>query len=126
MVNAPMVALLPYQGGGYIEVCADGGVFAYGGAPMFGSLGNLHLNAPVVGATWTKTQAGYWMAAADGGVFNFGDAAFHGSMGGKALNKPIIGMACSQGGAGYFLFAQDGGVFSFGDAQFIDTVHWNG
>jgi hypothetical protein len=35
-------------GGGYWEVAADGGVFAFGGAPFQGSAGNLKLVAPVV------------------------------------------------------------------------------
>jgi hypothetical protein len=30
--------------GGYWVAAADGGVFSYGGAPFYGSLGNVHLN----------------------------------------------------------------------------------
>ena len=34
-------------GNGYWEFGADGGVFTYGDAPFKGSLGGLHLNAPI-------------------------------------------------------------------------------
>jgi hypothetical protein len=36
-------------GGGYWEVAADGGIFAFGSAQFYGSMGGQHLNAPVVG-----------------------------------------------------------------------------
>ncbi len=35
---------------GYWEVAADGGVFAFGDAGYYGSMGGQHLNQPVVGA----------------------------------------------------------------------------
>jgi hypothetical protein len=36
MVNAPLVSVLSHPRGGYVEVCADGGVFTFGGAPFYG------------------------------------------------------------------------------------------
>lgn len=111
MANAPFVTLLVH-GDGYLQVGADGGVFAWE-APFFGSLGGMQLNAPIVDAAWTPTHLGYWMVAADGGVFGFGDAVFHGSMGGVALNKPVVSITATEEG-GYILGAEDGGVFPFG------------
>lgn len=99
-------------------VAADGGVFAYAGAPFFGSMGGKALSAPVVGIAPTPSGRGYWLVAADGGVFAFGDAPFLGSMGGKSLNRPVVGMASTPSGRGYWLAGADGGVFAYGDAVF--------
>ncbi len=107
---------------GYWLASADGGVFAEGSAPFFGSLGSLRLQGPIVAMVPTPDGRGYWLAAMDGGVFAFGDAAFHGSMGGVRLNQPIVGMATTPDGLGYWLVAADGGIFSFGDAHFLGST----
>jgi hypothetical protein len=83
-------------GGGYHLVAADGGIFAFGDAPFYGSMGGQVLNQPIVGmATPTpKSRAvsagtttvptppvaspGYWLVASDGGIFSF-DTPFYGS-----------------------------------------------
>jgi hypothetical protein len=103
---------------GYDLFASDGGIFSFGGAPFCGSTGNLHLNAPVVGAAMARSSGGYWEVASDGGIFAFGQAGFYGSMGGQPLNSPIVGMAATPDGKGYWLAAADGGVFAFGDAGF--------
>lgn len=59
---------------GYWLAGADGGIFAYGGAPFFGSMGGHPLNAPVVDLVATAAGDGYWLVAADGGIFAFGGA----------------------------------------------------
>ncbi len=46
------------DGRGYWLVAADGGVFAFGDAGYFGSMGGKPLNAPVVGITATPTGRG--------------------------------------------------------------------
>ncbi|MDA8385398.1 MAG: Ig-like domain-containing protein [Actinomycetota bacterium] len=107
---------------GYWLVAADGGVFSFGDASFYGSMGNKALNKPVVGIASTPDGKGYWLVAADGGVFSFGDASFYGSMGNKALNKPVVGIASTPDGKGYWLVAADGGVFSFGDASFYGSA----
>ena len=99
---------------GYRLVASDGGVFAFGNSRYYGSLGNLHLNAPIVGAVPTVDDHGYWLVASDGGVFSFGDARFYGSTGNVHLAQPVVGMAAAPDGQGYWLVARDGGVFSFG------------
>lgn len=116
-LNAPIVACAARpQGDGYWLVGADGGVFPFGRAIGYGSLGGTVLNQPIVGAASTKSGNGYWLVAADGGVFPFGDAVGLGSLGNVTLNKPIIGvMAPSDSAAqnGYWLVGSDGGVFPF-------------
>ena len=74
-------------------MASDGGVFAFGGAKFFGSMGGTHLNAPIVGIESTPDGGGYWLVASDGGIFSFGDAQFFGSTGGTHLNAPMVGMA---------------------------------
>jgi hypothetical protein len=103
---------------GYWEVAADGGVFTFGDAAFYGSMGGRPLDAPIVGLVATPDGKGYWEVASDGGIFSFGDAAFYGSMGGRHLDAPIVGMAAAPSGKGYWEVAADGGVFTFGDAAF--------
>jgi hypothetical protein len=81
----------PSAGGGAVEICgtpsgngywvcgSDGGVFTYGDAQFFGSLGDTKLNAPVIGMAATPSGKGYWLLGSDGGVFTFGDAQFFGA-----------------------------------------------
>jgi len=113
-----IVASASGPSGGYWLAATDGGIFAFGDAPFFGSMGGTPLNRPVVGMAATRDGGGYWLVASDGGIFAFGDAAFSGSMGGTPLNRPVVGMAATADGHGYWLVASDGGVFAFGDAAF--------
>jgi cell wall-associated NlpC family hydrolase len=113
---------------GYWLVASDGGIFAYGDAPYYGSTGSVHLNQPIVAMAPTPDGDGYWLVAADGGIFNYGDAHFYGSTGSLRLNQPIVGMAPTPDGGGYWLVASDGGIFAFGDARFYGStgaVHLN-
>ena len=106
------------DGGGYWLVASDGGVFTFGDAHFYGSMGATHLNQPIVGMVATPDGGGYWLVAADGGVFSFGDATYYGSMATTHLNRPVVGMAATEHGGGYWLVGADGGVFSFGDAVY--------
>ena len=110
------------DGGGYWLVGVDGGVFAYGDATFYGSMGSHRPDAPVAGIARTNDGGGYWLVAWDGGVFSFGDARFSGSMGGKPLNALTVGIAANPDGTGYWTVAQDGGVFAFGDAPFLGSM----
>jgi uncharacterized repeat protein (TIGR01451 family) len=106
------------SGGGYWVAAADGSVFGFGDARLFGSAANSALSRPLVGMAATPTGNGYWLVASDGGVFAFGNAGFYGSTGAIHLNQPIVGMVSTPTGNGYWLVASDGGVFAFGDALF--------
>ena|GEM_PF-4593212 len=120
--NAPIVAAVLTSGAsGCWATASDGGVFSYGNAVYYGSMGGRHLDAPVVGMAATADDGGYWLVAADGGVFSFGDAHFDGSMGGTHLAAPVVGMAPDPVTGGYWLVAADGGVFAF-DAPFFGSM----
>jgi len=116
----------------YYAVASDGGIFAFGGLPFWGSMGGHPLWKPMVGIAPTATPTGasglgYWTVASDGGTFAFGNAQFHGSMGGHPLNKPMVGIAADPTTGGYWTVASDGGVFSFA-APFhgsLGAVHLN-
>ena len=120
--QAPAVAIVAAGANGVWVAASDGGMFSYGTARFHGSLGHVHLSAPVVGMAATPDGGGYWLVAADGGVFTFGDAPFHGSLGHVHLSAPVVGMAATPDGAGYWLVAADGGVFTFGDARFSGSL----
>ena len=76
-------------GQGYWLSATDGGMFAFGDAAFFGSLGDIPLTRPVIGMVATKTGQGYLLATSEGGVFAFGDATFAGSPAGSKLAQPI-------------------------------------
>ena len=103
-------------GSAYWLAASDGGIFSFGGAPFYGSMGGKPLNKPIVGMAQTIDGLGYWEVASDGGIFTFGDAGYYGSMGGQPLNKPIVGIAAGPEGSGYWEVASDGGIFNYGDA----------
>jgi hypothetical protein len=86
--------------GGYWLVNADGRVFAFGGAELYGSMAGTRLKAPITGIVATADHRGYWLVAADGGVFSFGDASFAGSLGANLFASPIVGMASSDASNG--------------------------
>ncbi len=120
--SSATVQVVPLPATGYTLAAADGGVFTYGTAGFYGSMGGKPLNKPIVGMASTTTGHGYWLVAADGGIFSFGAAKFFGSMGGKPLNQPIVGMTPTPTGQGYWEVAADGGIFSFGSAQFFGSM----
>ncbi|MGH9092542.1 MAG: hypothetical protein ACRDZR_14385, partial [Acidimicrobiales bacterium] len=81
VVVASLVALVPAPAGAtstptYWLVASDGGIFSFGGAGFYGSMGGQPLNEPIVGMAATADGGGYWEVASDGGIFAFGDAPF--------------------------------------------------
>ncbi|HXA31009.1 MAG TPA: right-handed parallel beta-helix repeat-containing protein [Acidimicrobiales bacterium] len=128
--NARLFYTQPAPGLGYWMTASDGGVFTFGQASFWGSLGGQSLNAPVVGLAQTRDQGGYVLAGADGSVSSFGDAITYGSVGAGQLTAPIVGVAMTPSsqsgtqGLGYWLVGSDGNVYPFGHdaASFGSTV----
>jgi hypothetical protein len=119
--SAVAVARTPTGLGGWVAA-ANGGVFTFGDANYYGSMGGRRLNQPIVGIAATPTGHGYWLVARDGGIFSFGDAMYYGSTGGLKLNQPIVGMTSTATGNGYWMVASDGGIFTFGDARYLGST----
>jgi hypothetical protein len=83
------------DGNGYRIAGSDGGVFAYGDAGFYGSLGGSSI-ANVSGILSTVPNAsggGYILVRSNGAVFFFGDAAYLGSREDQPLNGPTVGIA---------------------------------
>ena len=102
-------AIAEANGAGYWMVASDGGVFSFGDAGYFGSLGGTKLNKPITGILPTPSGEGYWMVASDGGIFAFGDAPYYGSAGALKLNQPIVGMAAKAPDSGFLAAAGKAG-----------------
>jgi hypothetical protein len=110
------------SGRGYWMVGSDGGIFSFGDAKFFGSMGDKRLNKPVMSMVPDPDGAGYWLVASDGGIIAF-QAPFYGSMGSTRLNKPVSAMVGGPGG--YLMVGQDGGIFSFGTVPFYGSLGAN-
>ncbi|HEY5014034.1 MAG TPA: hypothetical protein VIK61_15225, partial [Acidimicrobiia bacterium] len=119
--RAVAVARTPTARGGWVAA-ADGGVFAFGDARFFGSMGGVRLSQPVVGMAATPTGHGYWLVARDGGVFTFGDARFHGSAAGQPPPYPVTGMAATPDGLGYWLVTVAGQAYAYGRARYAGNA----
>ena len=99
----------------------DGGVFSFGTAPFYGSVGNIPLNRQIVSMAAKPDSSGYWFVDSTGEIYVY-KAPFWGSTANIRLTKPIVGMASTPTGQGYWLVASDGGIFAFGDAKFYGST----
>jgi hypothetical protein len=57
---------------GYWLVAADGGVFTFGDAPFYGSLGGTGQSSPSIGLVSTSDGSSYRVINADGTATGFG------------------------------------------------------
>jgi len=113
-------AAAPRPAPGYHVLTADGQVYAFGGAPSWGSLNTGAAGTTAVGIG--ETPGGYDVLAGDGGVYVFGNANWYGSLRGRGLNAPPFQLITTPDGNGYWIVAFDGGVFAFGDAGFYGST----
>ncbi len=77
---------------GFWLLAKDGGVFSFGTAKYFGSIGHLGGVKKVVSMAADPDGTGYWFVSDEGGIFAY-KAPFWGSTGDVRLTKPIVGMA---------------------------------
>jgi CHAP domain len=102
------VAMASTQSGdGYWMVASDGGIFAYGDAHFYGSLGGVPIANWVASMAVTPSGNGYWMANADGAVYHFGDAVAYGNNLSAPRTEPISTIVATKDGAGYWLLEPD-------------------
>jgi Bacterial Ig-like domain (group 3) len=118
-LNAPIVGMVPSSdGGGYLMVGSDGGVFAFGDARFVGS-------CPAIGGCQGSAVAvmpdasgnGYWVATSAGNVYAFGDASPYGAPGNQG--SPVTSAVRTPDGGGYWLVLANGTVYSYGDAKYL-------
>ena len=63
------------NGRGYTLVGSDGGVFTFGDAPFYGSLGGRPPATPVVDLSPAPGNNGYYLVTSGGAVYDFGPGA---------------------------------------------------
>jgi N-acetylglucosamine-6-sulfatase len=117
-VNSSAVAIVRANNNdnAYWIATSDGGVFSFGGAKFYGSMGGKQLDQPIVSMTARPQRDGYWLLGGDCGVFSFGSSKFYGRYEQKAQNfcKAIIS---TPSGNGYWLISRYGHIFKYGDAS---------
>ncbi|HVF76248.1 MAG TPA: PKD domain-containing protein [Acidimicrobiales bacterium] len=107
---------------GYWLGAADGGVFSFGDATFYGSMGGMALNQPIADMVATPDGEGYWLLGQDGGVFTFGNAGFFGSGAGEELAGGAVGITPTSTGEGYWIATAAGEVLAFGDAELLGSL----
>ena len=121
--NLPLVGAAAHGAGGYWEVAADGGIFAFGDAAFHGSMGGIPLNATDRGHGGDPERErllGGGGRRRDLLLRRCGVPRLDG--GDRPSTQPIVGMAATPSGNGYWEVAADGGIFSFGDAAFHGSM----
>ncbi len=107
------------DGAGYWLVASDGGVFAFGNAGFFGSVGIA--GTRVVSMSTTSDGKGYWLLDAAGSVHPFGDAAFLGATGSPSSVLATVPGGSGSSGTGsqdYLIAGPTGAVVTFGAASY--------
>ena len=108
--------------GGYWLVATDGGVFAYGDAGFYGSMGGKPLNKPIVGMAATPDGGGYWLVASRRRHLRLRRRRLPRLHRRHALEQAHRRHGRRPRRLGYWLVASDGGIFSFGDAAFHGSM----
>jgi len=118
-LSAPIVGMVPSSdGGGYLMVAPDGGVFVFGDAHFAGSCPGIgRCKGSAVAVMTDASGNGYWLATSTGNVYTFGDAPFYGAPGNQG--SPVTSAVRTPDGAGYWILLADGTVYSYGDARYL-------
>jgi hypothetical protein len=130
-LNAPIVGIVPSaDGGGYLMVASDGGVFTFGDANFEGSCPSIGgCSGAAVAVMPDASGNGYWLVTATGHVYAFGDAATtYGAPGPQSV--PVTSAVRTNDGGGYWILFANGVVDAYGDAPnlggptgSVDTVN---
>ena len=104
------------DGKGYWMVGGDGGIFAFGDAGFYGSMGKKPPPDAIAGMATTPDGKGYWMVESDGTVFEYGDAQGFGATVTTKPISPVAAIVPTPDGQGYWLLEPDDWDYSFTDA----------
>ncbi|MGH9298370.1 MAG: hypothetical protein ACRDZT_00460, partial [Acidimicrobiales bacterium] len=125
---APIVGMaVTPTGGGYWLVAADGGVFSYGNARFYGSLGGkIHTAAhDIVSIVATVDGKGYWLGDRSGALTPFGDAPHLPSLNPLDVSSgrpPIVGLAVLHDQMGAWVVNSAGTVFHLGQSHLYGGI----
>jgi len=93
-LNKPIVGMAGTPDGkGYWLVASDGGIFTFGDASFYGSMGGHSLNSQVAAMIPSPDGAGYGLVMSNSDLFDFGDAITLGLPGPYELSSPVVGAA---------------------------------
>ena len=91
-LNAPIVGMAATpDGGGYWLVASDGGIFNFGDAGFYGSMGGQHLEHAVVGMAATPDGEGYWLVAPTAASSPSATPCFYGRWAASTSTRPSSG-----------------------------------
>ncbi|HEY4963610.1 MAG TPA: hypothetical protein VIH90_02840 [Candidatus Saccharimonadales bacterium] len=132
ITGTPVAIVASSANTGYWIAASDGGVFAEGTAPFYGSMGGKALSAPITGIASTADGNGYWLVGADGAVYAFGDAGYHNGVNNIGLNgtsvkvpgATIVSIADDPANGGYILIDNFGHSYAFGNAPPYNVSPW--
>jgi len=119
-VTPPFVEVVSAPGGGWLEVTANGVVWAGGGANYFGDLQSRPDAPPIAVSNIVQIRPtpdgfGYWLVGSDGSVYSFGDAPYLGSLPGLGVHvSDVVGLTPFSSGDGYQLVSAFEQVWKFG------------
>jgi Peptidase A4 family len=128
-LTAPIVAISsPANGGGYLMVARDGGVFAFGAAHFAGSCANAGgCPAPVVTIVPDATGKGYWLLLSNCEMVALGDAPkiTDTDCQGFARANQLVATSAARtpDGHGYWVLLDNGTVYPEGDAKTLGSWH---
>jgi hypothetical protein len=124
-LSAPIVGMATTPDGlGYWLVGKDGGVFTFGDAKYWGSLGGKKHTAAhdVIAIVPTVDGHGYWLCDASGVVTAFGDALKLPSLLPSKATVPIVGFAVLHDQRGAWVVNADGVVFHLGQSYVYGSL----
>jgi Bacterial Ig-like domain (group 3) len=118
-LTAPIVGMVPSSdGGGYLMVGSDGGVFAFGDAHFAGSCPGIGgCKGSAVAVMPDASGNGYWVMTSTGNAYAFGDAPYYGAPGNQG--SPVTSAVRTSDGGGYWVVLADGTVYGYGDAKYL-------
>jgi hypothetical protein len=119
-IAPPFVDVTGAPGGGWLEVTANGVVWAGGGANYFGDLQRRPDAQPIAVSNIVEVRPtpdgfGYWLVGNDGSVYAFGDARYLGSLPGLGVQaSDVVSLIPFSSGGGYELVSAMEHVWKFG------------